>query len=130
MALEVTVNDGNFPDGHELEIVGLGAFKNGEATEIPEDAEMRFVAMHQKPVDEVIGTSDVVSVSGSSSIQNMDDVLGKDISDTPAPPDLEAMDAANAEDDTVAEDAGQPTVTLPASVTGNQPDTTDTGGDA
>ena len=134
MALTVTVKDDTFPDDHVFEIVGLGAFVNGEATEVPEDAEQRFVSFHQKPVEDVIGQSDVVSVSGTTAIENMDDVLGVDISDTPAPPDLEAITAAHEEEAAAAEDAGQPgdatatpdTVTLPDSVTGA---TTNDGGD-
>jgi hypothetical protein len=80
--LSVTVANDAFPDDTKFEIVGLGEFTNGEAREVTEEQEKVFVSMYQMPVEEKVGESENVDISGTTTIENMDDVLGVDISDT------------------------------------------------
>ena len=86
MALTVTVNNENFPEGYKFEIIGLGEFENGTSKEITEDEERVFVGLHQMSLEDRIGTDSSVEVSGSSTIDNIDEILGQDVSDRPAPP--------------------------------------------
>jgi hypothetical protein len=123
MALSVTVSNDQYPDDQEFEIVGLGAFKNGEAREITEEQEKTFVSLYQMAATDKLGEQDAVTVSGDSTIENIDEVLGVDVSDTPPPPDLEAITAANEEvtatEETPAtqETPIEETVTLPEAIT-------------
>jgi hypothetical protein len=120
MAISVTVSNEQAPADREFEIVGLGAFKNGETREITEEQERAFVSLYQMSVADAIGEQDAVKVSGTSTLDNIDDVLGVDVSDTLPPPDLEAITAANQdaaaneEASTTAEDTH---VELPTSIT-------------
>jgi hypothetical protein len=82
VALTVTVANDAFPDDTKFEVVGLGEFTNGEAREVTEEQEKVFVSMYQMPVEEKVGESGNVDISGTTSIENMDEVLGVDISDT------------------------------------------------
>lgn len=82
MALTVKVENDAYSGDTIFEIVGLGAFTNGEEREVTEQQEKAFVSMYQAPAEETIGEDGNVTVSGSSSIENMEEVLGTDISDT------------------------------------------------
>jgi hypothetical protein len=87
LALEITVSNDMYPEDHTFEVMGLGEFTNGESRELTEDQEKSFVSLYQMSVADRVGENESVAVSGSSAIENMDDVLGVDISDTPAPPE-------------------------------------------
>src|SRR4051794_40127214 len=95
MAISVTVSNEQAPEDRVFEIVGLGAFTNGETREITEEQERAFISLYQMSVADAIGEQDAVKVSGTSTIDNIDDVLGVDVSDSMPPPDLEAITAAN-----------------------------------
>lgn len=89
MALSVKVQNDAYPADTEFEIMGLGVFTNGQEREVTEDQERAFVSMNQKSVEDALGQGDSVSFSGSSAIENIDDVLGRNISDTLAIPEPE-----------------------------------------
>jgi len=139
MAYEVTVSNDQFPEGHEFEVVGLGLFKNGEAREVTEDQEKQFVSLYGMSVADRVGEQDSVQISGSPIVENIDDVLGVDVSDRPEPPDLEAITAAHQEEMARQEEADkevaekpntiqQQTTTAPTTTVPNTATTT-TGGD-
>jgi hypothetical protein len=88
VALTVTVQNDAYPDDTEFEVMGLGLFTNGESREVTEEQEKVFVSMHQAPVEEQIGENENVAISGTTTIGNLDEVLGTDISDT-IPVDVE-----------------------------------------
>lgn len=120
MPISVTVSNEQAPADREFEIVGLGAFRNGETREITEEQERAFISIYQMSVADAIGEQDAVKISGTSTVDNVDDVLGVDVSDTLPPPDLEAITAANQEA-AATEEAGttaeENTVELPTSIT-------------
>jgi hypothetical protein len=90
VALTVTVQNDAYPDDTEFEVMGLGLFTNGESREVTEDQEKLFVSMNQAAVEETIGENENVAISGATTIENMDEVLGTDVSDTIPAPEVEA----------------------------------------
>lgn len=84
MALEVTVDHPDYPDGTEFGIVGLGVFKNGEAREVTEDEERAFVSFNQAKLGDMLEGNELVTYSGSPLITNVEDIIGKDVSDRPS----------------------------------------------
>lgn len=109
MALTVKVQNDAYPADTTFEIVGLGEFTNGEEREVSEGQEKVFVSMNQMPVEEKVGEDANVSISGSTSIENIDEVLGVDISDTvPAPTFEEEEEEAPAEAPTQVMPTQQP----------------------
>lgn len=84
MALSIKVQNDTYPDDVVFEVVGLGAFTNGEQRELTEDQERAYVSMYQMPVTEGIGENANVAVSGSPVVENIEDVVGRNVSDTVA----------------------------------------------
>jgi hypothetical protein len=84
VTINIKVGNDVYPDDYVFEVIGLGAFTNGEERELSEDEERSFVSMYQMPVIERIGENANVSVSGSPTVENLDDVLGRNVSDTVA----------------------------------------------
>jgi hypothetical protein len=144
VAFSVTVQNDAYPDDQTFEVIGLGEFTNGQARDVTEEEERAFVSANQKPVDEAIGENQSVSVSGSTTIDNMDEVLGVDISDTPASPEEAILNNPCVSDEDpfkkqmleaqAAEQAQQPDQSQPTSPTDDTQvipppaDTPDTGG--
>ncbi len=67
MALDVTVDFPALPKGTEMDLGGL-LVKNGEKTEVDEDAELAFVTRHQQTVKDWAGDGPYVKVSGSGKL--------------------------------------------------------------
>lgn len=74
MPLSVTYKNDAFPEGETVELYGV-ALENGKAKELSEEEEIRMVQLlGDKPAD-AFKDSDVVKVSGSSSLKNVNDLL-------------------------------------------------------
>lgn len=56
----VTINQDNYPEGHELEVPYLGLFPNGQTSEVDDDAWDRFVAHTGFEGDELVIDNSVV----------------------------------------------------------------------
>lgn len=65
--LNVAVDFPDLPKGTEMDLGGL-LVKNGETTEIDEDAELAFVSRHRQGIKEWAGDSDHIKVSGSGKL--------------------------------------------------------------
>ncbi len=85
MALSITVNHPDYPDGMEFGIQGLGLFKNGEARDVTEDEERAFISYAQTAPKERLEQSAFLDVSGSAIITDLEGVIGKDVTSTPSP---------------------------------------------
>lgn len=74
MPLSVTYKNEAFTEGETVELYGV-ALENGKAKELSEEEETRMVQrLGQKPSD-AFKDSELVKVSGSSSIKNINDIL-------------------------------------------------------
>ncbi len=76
MAITVSVNNPAFPEGTELGVDHLGIVPNGGSLEVSEENESRFVAVKGMTVEDAFKGSGVVKVSGSSSVENAEELIG------------------------------------------------------
>lgn len=83
MALTLTVDHPDFPEGTVFGIQGLGLFNNGESREVTEAEEISFASYYQMDPKEKLSQSALLTVEGDSTIENLDDILGKEISSLP-----------------------------------------------
>lgn len=74
MPLSVTYKNDAFPEGETVELYGV-ALENGKAKELSEEEETRMVQLLGDKPSDAFKDSDVVKVSGSSSLKNVDDLL-------------------------------------------------------
>lgn len=82
--LTVTLDHPDYPDDFEMGIVGLGLFKNREGREVTEEQEKAFVSFYRMEAKEKLEQSDMITVSGTAAVTDLEDVLGVDISDRPS----------------------------------------------
>lgn len=84
-----------FPEGHKFSINYLGQVVNGGSVDIDEEAERAFIANNGKTVEDAFANDALVTVSGSSALQQ-DEVNQLIAQATPEPRELpEATNPAN-----------------------------------
>lgn len=74
MPLSITYKNDAFQEGETVALYGV-AFENGKAKELSEEEETRMVQHLGAKPSEAFKDSEVVKVSGSSSLKNVDELL-------------------------------------------------------
>lgn len=76
MGVTVSVNNPSYPEGYVFAIDHIGEIPNGGSLEVDEANERMFVSVRGQTVEDAFKGSEVVSVSGSSSVDNIDEIIG------------------------------------------------------
>jgi len=76
VGLTVSVSHPAFPDEQEFGIDHLGVVPNNGSLEVPEENERSFITVNGMTVEDAFKGNGVVSVSGSSSVDDPQELIG------------------------------------------------------